>query len=319
MMPVGGGPAPMTGPAPPVTGVPVAFRPILPPVSPATRLLGSAVTVAATAAAPREWAAAHGGGRGSRGRCPLREITRKIKKWQLINLALTLVQLGCSIAIISIVSNSLQVVRTVPTGRTAGKWSYSCYAATTEHPSTCQYAYSLASISIFAGFVVSLMQCLTLDCCGMGRIMESLFDGAATAWWIAGAATLTNRASEANMYDVPNAGSRNSVVGLAWACAAAFAALCVTNIALTSKLGKAYKSAVAQQQAAMAAGGAPYGVHMAPTAQMATPANYPPPGPAGAGQLPPSYAPGQLPPGYAAPQPPANYPVAAAPAPPPAK
>ena len=56
----------------------------------------------------------------------------------MYNFALTLVQLACSIAIISIVSGQLQVVRTAPLTANSGKWSYSCYAATTEHPSTCQ-------------------------------------------------------------------------------------------------------------------------------------------------------------------------------------
>jgi hypothetical protein len=56
-----------------------------------------------------------------------------------------------------------------------------------------RYAYSVASISIFAGFVVSMFQCLTLDCCGMGRMVESLFDLLAAMWWIAGASTITVR------------------------------------------------------------------------------------------------------------------------------
>jgi hypothetical protein len=84
----------------------------------------------------------------------------------MINFAGTLAQLTFSIAIIGIISNQLQIVRATPLGPNSGKWSYACLLATSEHPQTCQYAYSVASVSIFAGFIVSMFQCLTLDCCG---------------------------------------------------------------------------------------------------------------------------------------------------------
>ena len=38
-----------------------------------------------------------------------------------------------------------------------------------------------------------LMQCLTMDCCGAGRLFEALFDMVAFAWWLAVAVTLTIR------------------------------------------------------------------------------------------------------------------------------
>jgi hypothetical protein len=38
--------------------------------------------------------------------------------------------------------------------------------------------------------VAAVLQCLTMDCCGMGRAIEAGFDAAAFAWWIAGAATM---------------------------------------------------------------------------------------------------------------------------------
>jgi hypothetical protein len=184
-------------------------------------------------------------------------------------------------------------------GPTTGKWSYSCLLATTENPQTCQYAYSVASISIFVGFVISLFQCLTLDCCGMGRLVESMFDLFACMWWVAGASTVTVsrgalgwldgwlrkwtarwrgltmaaaaadasaqtrcarwapthpankqprrpspyrpdqvRAAEASMEGIPQEGWRQAVVALMWGAAAAFLALFITNIVLTSKIGK---------------------------------------------------------------------------------
>lgn len=218
------------------------------------------------------------------------EITRKIKKWQYVNLGFTMLQLACSIAIISIVSNQLTIVRSVALGPTSGKWSYSCFMATDQHPSTCQYAYSVASVSIFAGFIVSLMQCLTVDCCGMGRIVESVFDSMAAIWWIAGASTLTTRAREANDAGVPNQSWRDSVVALSWVAGGSFAVLCFANLMLVQKLGKAYKEVKAQQQAA-AAGALPpgaYGVQMVPTAYPTAP----PAAGAPVAQLPAGYPPG---------------------------
>ncbi|GBF96399.1 hypothetical protein Rsub_09198 [Raphidocelis subcapitata] len=209
------------------------------------------------------------------------EITRKIRKWQLINFALTLLQLICSIAVISIISNQLQVVRAVPLGATSAKWSYSCLLATSEHPQTCQYAYSIASVSIFAGFVVSLFQCLTLDCCGMGRVVESTFDLFAAMWWIAGASTITARAEEASFAQIPGEGWRQAVVAISWLASAAFLALFVTNIVLVSKIGKAFKEVQAQQAAMMAGGGG--GAGGGGAVQLAMPTGYPPAsGPGGA-------------------------------------
>jgi hypothetical protein len=102
----------------------------------------------------------------------------------------------------------------------------------------CRYAYSLASISIFFCFILSLMQCLTMDCCGMGRAVEAGFDAAACAWWVAGAVTLGLRAGEANRVGIPQRDARNAIVGLSWLSAAMFLALLVTNLVLIKKLGE---------------------------------------------------------------------------------
>lgn len=64
-------------------------------------------------------------------------MTRKIKKWQWVNFAFTLLQLGCSIAVLTIVSNQLTVV-TRTSGNGIMVWNYSCLMATDRYPSTCQ-------------------------------------------------------------------------------------------------------------------------------------------------------------------------------------
>lgn len=41
--------------------------------------------------------------------------------------------------------------------------------------------------------VLMFMQCLTMDCCGAGRLFEALFGAVAFCWWLAGAITLIIR------------------------------------------------------------------------------------------------------------------------------
>lgn len=209
---------------------------------------------------------------------------KKIRKMQLINFAATLLQLGCSLAIILIVRNSLYrvTVQQVPGGQLL--MSTSCLAATPAFPGTCEYAYSLASVSIFFGFILSLMQCLTMDCCGMGRAIEAGFDAAAACWWIAGGITLGLRSSEANAAGIHQAGARNAVVALCWISAALFLVLLCTNFVLIKRLGKAYKAAAQQMQQHLTAQPVPgYAAQPGTGLQMGmmggSPAGYPPQAP----------------------------------------
>ncbi|WIA33861.1 hypothetical protein OEZ86_006965 [Tetradesmus obliquus] len=193
------------------------------------------------------------------------EDAKKIRKMQWVNFACTMVQLVCSLAIILLVRNNLS--RFVSTGPGTLP-TYVCFAAVPGQASTCEYAYSLASISIFFCFILSLMQCLTMDCCGMGRAVEAGFDAAAFAWWVAGAVTLGLRAGEANSAGIQQQSARNAVVALSWLSAMMFLALLVTNLVLIKKLGKAYKAAHQQLQqhltAHPVAGGVPpQGIQMA--------------------------------------------------------
>ncbi|KAF6257887.1 hypothetical protein COO60DRAFT_1175149 [Scenedesmus sp. NREL 46B-D3] len=173
------------------------------------------------------------------------------------------VQLVCSLAIILLVRNNLSRFALGQGGLPV----YVCYAAVPGQSSTCEYAYSLASISIFFCFILSLMQCLTMDCCGMGRVVEAGFDAAAFAWWVAGAITLGLRAGEANRVGIPQQSARNAIVALSWLSAAMFLALLLTNLVLIKKLGKAYKAAHQQLQQRLTAypvaGAAPQGIQMA--------------------------------------------------------
>jgi len=247
---------------------------------------------------------------------------KKIRKMTWINFGLTMFQLACCVAFIVVVSNELE--STVWWGTTSV--SYQCLIGTNNNPSPCRYAYTLASVSIFWGFVLSLIQCLTLDCCGMGRFFELMFDVFAAIWWIAGAITLGTYVQDADAAGVPKSAARHAILALASICGAMFICLAVTNIILIKKYGKALKS-VKQQMATQAAaqpagywvpaGG--HAVQMGAQGQQQgvyAPAGYPgayPAAPAPTGGVPPGY-PGAY---QAAPAPmaggvPQGYPAAAA-------
>lgn len=101
---------------------------------------------------------------------------------------------------------------------------------------------------VFACFFLSLMQCLTVDCCGNGRMVETLFDFLLFMWWTAGAITLTVAKNAADAVGTPESGARQAVVTLSWFSAIFFLMLGCTNAFLTAKLAKAKKLAMAQQQ-----------------------------------------------------------------------
>eukprot|EP00878_Enallax_costatus_P002205 GHUV01002376.1.p1 GENE.GHUV01002376.1~~GHUV01002376.1.p1 ORF type:complete len:348 (+),score=104.73 GHUV01002376.1:169-1212(+) len=202
------------------------------------------------------------------------EDAKKIRKMQWINFSCTMTQLICSLVIILLVRNNLTQYQVATTGN-SGFINMECFAATSAFPSTCEYAYSLASVSIFFCFILSLMQCLTMDCCGMGRAVEAGFDAAACVWWIAGGITLGVRATEANALGIERMNERNAVVALCWISAFMFLALLVTNLVLIKRLGRAYKHAAQQMQQHMTA----YpvgGVQMMPMGQNT--GGYPQPG-----------------------------------------
>lgn len=171
-------------------------------------------------------------------------------------------QLLMSLAIVIIVRESLEVVSVTPAGGGAVKASYQCYMEPLGGSgsimggagSACSYAYALASTSIFACFFLSLMQCLTVDCCGNGRMVESMFDIMLSIWWFAGAITLTVAKNEADAAGTPQSGARQAVVTLSWFSGAMFLLLGAGNGILASKLAKAKKIAIQQQQEALAQG-----------------------------------------------------------------
>jgi hypothetical protein len=93
-----------------------------------------------------------------------------------------------------------------------------------------------------------------VDCCGNGRLVETIFDFLLFMWWVGGAVTLTVAKNAADAAGTPEASARLSVVALSWASAALFLLLGCTNAYLSAKLAKAKKIAMAQQQQQLAQG-----------------------------------------------------------------
>jgi hypothetical protein len=85
-----------------------------------------------------------------------------------------------------------------------------------------------------------------------------MFDIIATAWWMAGAITLTSYHRDAEAANIPQSDARKGVIAMCWIAAAMFLCLAVTNMILVKKYGKALKAAAVQQQA---------NAHGMPTAQ----------------------------------------------------
>ncbi|GBF99294.1 hypothetical protein Rsub_12054 [Raphidocelis subcapitata] len=187
------------------------------------------------------------------------EAQRKLRRASWVNFGASMLQLACSVAVIIMVRYNLEgagISIFSLGGRPATGVQYACLLATEEWPGACRYAYSVASISVLCCFLLSLMQCLTMDCCGMGRLLECLVDAGLAAWWLAAGITLSSRAAVANGVGLPKAGHRNAVVAMAWLSVVLFLVLLAVNAYLTLKLGRAYVSiARLRQQQQQQAGG----------------------------------------------------------------
>lgn len=84
--------------------------------------------------------------------------------------------------------------------------------------SMCTYSYVVAGVSLAASLVLSLLLCITCNCCGIGGVLDAVFAAIGIAWWVIGAILLTQRSSSpAQLADW-----RVALIALAWACVALF-------------------------------------------------------------------------------------------------
>eukprot|EP00877_Chromochloris_zofingiensis_P006490 jgi/Chrzof1/2094/Cz11g02160.t1 len=94
----------------------------------------------------------------------------------------------------------------------------------------CYYAYAVAGFSLLASVALSLVQCITCNLCGCGRLLDTAFAGVGTAWWIAAALVFT-KYGQASPQDLPNVNWRNSIYIISWAEVGLFGLMLLTCLA----------------------------------------------------------------------------------------
>lgn len=155
------------------------------------------------------------------------ETQLKLRRASWVNFGASMLQLACSVAVIILTRYQLERTQLSLFQSLSGQQlgaSYECLMSDS-WPGACQYAYSVASISILLCFMLSLLQCLSADCCGMGRLAECFVDAALIAWWMAAGITLGAKAAGANAAGLERMGQRNAVVAMCWLSVALFAVL----------------------------------------------------------------------------------------------
>lgn len=50
-------------------------------------------------------------------------------------------------------------------------------------PPACRYTYVVVGVSLAVSLAVSLLQCLTCNLCGLGKILDILLAAFGTVWW----------------------------------------------------------------------------------------------------------------------------------------
>mmetsp|Transcript_19629 Transcript_19629/g.43337 ORF Transcript_19629/g.43337 Transcript_19629/m.43337 type:complete len:183 (-) Transcript_19629:235-783(-) len=94
-----------------------------------------------------------------------------------------------------------------------------CLLADTGDDSVCNYAYAVAGLSLACNLAMSILLCFTCNLCGLGPLLETIFNGFAAVWWVIAALIFSAYVSEANDNNYFNDQARDwriSIVVLAW-------------------------------------------------------------------------------------------------------
>ena len=101
--------------------------------------------------------------------------------------------------------SNLTSVRTLPCALWAGTGGQACV-----------YGYTVAGVSIAAAAAISLLQCCTCDLCGLGPLLDFVFEVAAAAWWGIASGVFWRYTSDADGAGVPGGEWRQRVNWAAW-------------------------------------------------------------------------------------------------------
>jgi hypothetical protein len=119
----------------------------------------------------------------------------------------SLAQTGVAIAILVVLYDNLV--------QSFGNTNF-CYLSNTLDMEVCNYTATLASVSLFATFVLGVLECVTCNACGCGQVFDAVFSVVAFAWWLTGALVVNKNINDANTANIAESGSRDAMQALVW-------------------------------------------------------------------------------------------------------
>lgn len=95
----------------------------------------------------------------------------------------------------------------------------------------CYYAFAVGGFSLLATLVLSILQCVTCNLCGLGPVLDAAFALVGAAWWAVAAVLFTQTRDAAYNKVLPLAEWREALVVVAWVGCALFALWFVISVA----------------------------------------------------------------------------------------
>ena len=92
------------------------------------------------------------------------------------------------------------------------------------------YGYTVSGVSIAAAAAISLLQCCTCDLCGLGPVLDFVFEVAAAAWWGIASGVFWKYTQGANAAGIPQEEWRDRVNWASWGVTAAFGVMALLSI-----------------------------------------------------------------------------------------
>lgn len=104
------------------------------------------------------------------------------------------------------------------------------FSADPSNTAVCTYVYAVGGVSVVFTILIGLLQLVTCNLCGCGKVMDAVFTAVAALWWLAAGFLTAHNARAANAARLKNADWRNAVVLLCWVTAGLFGLLFVTHM-----------------------------------------------------------------------------------------
>eukprot|EP00882_Tetradesmus_deserticola_P010002 GHRQ01010568.1.p1 GENE.GHRQ01010568.1~~GHRQ01010568.1.p1 ORF type:complete len:228 (+),score=80.51 GHRQ01010568.1:1627-2310(+) len=144
---------------------------------------------------------------------------------------LSLLQIGTAVAVIAITAVNLGNVQSFQDVLKLNQ-KFCLASADPKNMSVCTYIYAVGAVSIVLTIIIGLLQLITCNMCGCGKIMDAVFTVLACAWWLVAGFITAAHAKAANSARpaIPGSDWRNAVVLLCWVTSGLFGALFVVHM-----------------------------------------------------------------------------------------